>query len=318
MDIKNLLLALSSLLAVACTDEEPTNKPPLEQQVIGVWQHVTNPRVVEIRDDGSFLAASSVEGLLQATNLGTYVINGDRVHIEDLICGELDLIVSITDDVLSVAPDGADTCPGSMTTGNYTRVDGPAVLAGDSFLDELIGRGGVLIDDIRRDVDGRNYIGCVGCAVVVAFELSRPRPDRYEITHKVYYDAPFQQANAGDLACTARNELAVRRLDGYEPSEAVDLYWSIRENTCGWKLPSNFHSVWRATRRDADGPIQIAEWDATLGTAFPGWYGEGGEAQIYRLCSDAERNSFGYCQPTCTESEQPDQGGSCILPAPQS
>ena len=321
MDIKNTLLALSSLFAVACAAEdagkEPDNVPPFEQQVVGVWQHIDNSRVLDIRDDGSFLADNSIEGLLLATIHGTYVIEGNRVHVEDLFCGKHDVIASITDGVLSIAPDGVDTCPGSMTTGSYRRVDGPAVLASDSLLDELISRGGGLVDDIRRDVDGSNYIGCVGCTVVAEFELSRPRPDRYEITHNVYFDQPFQQANAGDLACTARSELAVRRLDGYAPNEAVDLYWIILENTCGWKLPLSFHSVWRATGRDGEGPTQIAEWDATLGTAFPGWTGEGGKAEIYRLCPDADKNSFGYCQPTCAQSQQPDSGGSCTLPAPQ-
>jgi len=272
--------------------------------------------VVDIRDDGSFFAARSVEGLLLPANQGSYTIDGDRIHVEDLFCGKFDLIGSITDGVLTIALDGANPCA-QATTGSYTRVDGPAVLSGDSFLDEVISRGGDLIDDIRRDVAGSTYIGCVGCTVVVKFELSRPRPDRYEIKHNVYFDKPFQQANAGDLACTARNELAVRRLDGYEPNQAVDLYWIVRENTCGWKLPLAFHSVWRATARDGGGPTQIAEWDATLGTDFPGWSGEGGGAGIYRLCADADKNSFGYCQPTCAQSEQPDQGGSCILPAPQ-
>jgi len=322
MHITKLLLALASVFAVACGDNatvEPDAPPPppLVEQVVGVWQHVANGLVVDVRDDGSFFAATSIEGLLSPFNQGTYVVKGDRIHVIDVLCGELALIGSITDGVLSIAPDGPDLCPLSMTTGSYTRVDGPAVLAGDSFLDEVIGRGDDLIDDVRRDVAGSNYIGCVGCTVVVEYELSRPRIDRYEITHNVYYDAPFEQAMAGDLACTARNELAVRRLAGFEPSEAVDLYWIVRENTCGWPLPLNFHAVWRATGRDAGGPTQIAEWDATLGTAFPGWSGEGGKAGIYRLCPDADKNSFGYCQPTCSQSAQPDQGGSCILPAPQ-
>src|SRR5262245_53413837 len=103
MDIKNLLLAFSSLFAVACAAEDA---PLTLEQVVGVWQHATNHNVVDVRDDGSWFAATSVEGLLLPTNQGTYVMNGDHVRIKDLYCGgELNVIESITNDVLSIAFD---------------------------------------------------------------------------------------------------------------------------------------------------------------------------------------------------------------------
>ena len=121
----------------------------------------------------------------------------------------------------------------------------------------------------------------------------------------------------GDLVCEATWETSAFRFGQLDPMEFVEVSWVLIESTsCPYGPPNNFRRYMSATSTEGNQVATAAMWEKNFGLVFPGYNGEGGRSEPFRRCPVEDRNEFGYCQPTCNASEQPDNGGTCLLPQP--
>ena len=321
-------LALAVLLPMGCGDDLPgpdlaadaSTERPLGERLLGAW---TKPGTyVEFRDDGFLFAGPQASALLAPETVARYSIENETfTHEGDPSCPEpVEVRYTFDGDDAFVAEFVDDPCPdrAAASNGRYVRFQLPPMFNGTSVFDRIIEQG-LFIDDIKAD-GAATYTDCSNCAEVAVNEWERKDNGRYGLNQRIYYDTPPPGGGApGSLACETNVELFVVEVDGEDVLQFAEVGWILLESSCPFQPPINFRLYMTVTEETDGVPTRLGEWETFKGLEFPGWQGEtaGNFAYAYRHCPAAELNEFGYCEPTCASSEQPQSGGSCILPAPE-